>query len=226
MNPLTAVSGLLAISILSWGQAPQLNSKSDKATYRYKMFHAGLQIGDASYDRISTPTDRRTLLKISETVEGVTLDAVFDTLTKHDGTPVKKVFHGVLGQRPFSTTAVFGETGVDFTIQDVKGDTQKATIKPPPNAVLADASEAWFNGVIPKKGDSASFTNFNIQNGKWELTTTTFVGDEDTKVGTKMVSTHHLHVKSDGGEIDMFLDDLADIVVMDQLGSLRLERAD
>ena len=125
-----------------------------------------------------------------------------------------------------ASTALFTVAGVDFTLQDVRGGTQKAIIKPPPNAVIADASEAWFYKVIPKKGDSVAFTNFDVQNGKWELTTTTYVGDEQTKVGKTTMPTHHIHVKSDGGEIDMFLDDSADIVVMDQVGSLRLERAD
>ncbi|HLK16297.1 MAG TPA: hypothetical protein VKT78_15935 [Fimbriimonadaceae bacterium] len=225
MNPLTAVAGLITFSVLA-GNASQTLERPNKANYRYKMFHAGLQIGDASYDRTLTATDRHTLLRISETVEGVTLDAVFDDLSKRDGTPLKKVFHGVLGQRPFSNSAVFADGSVDFTLQDVRGETRQATLKPPANAVLADASQTWFNGVTPKKGDTATFTNFNVQNGKWELTTTTFVGDEETKVGAKTVSTHHLHVKSDGGEMEMYVDDSADIVVMDQLGSLRLERAD
>jgi len=188
--------------------------------------HANVQIGDASYERVSTATDRRTLLTISETVEGVTLNVVFDSTSKNDGTPEKKVFHGVLGQRPFSSTALFTDAGVDFTIQNAKGEIQKATIKPPPNAVIADASEAWFAGVIPKKGDSVVFTSFNIQTGQWERATTTYVGDEDTKVGKKTMPAHHMHVKSDASEIDMYIDDSADIVVMDQLGVFRMERAD
>ncbi|MHB8635176.1 MAG: hypothetical protein ACYC96_01745 [Fimbriimonadaceae bacterium] len=226
MNPPTVVICLFALTMVAQGQTPKAPTKLSKASYHYRMLHAGVQIGDASYDRMSSATDRRTLLTINETVEGVTLNAVFDSLTKNDGTPEKKAFHGLLGQHPFSSTAVFDAAGVEFTIQDVRGQTQKATIKRPPGCVLADASETWFDGVVPKKGDSVTFTNFDIQNGKWEVTTTTYVGDEETKVGTKSITTHHLHVKSDGGEIDMYLDGSADIVVMDQAGSLRLERAD
>ena len=226
MNPLNAFPGLLAVTMLIPGQSTPPPVKQARASYHFRMLHANIQIGDASYERISTATDRRTLLTISETVEGVTLNAVFDTTTKNDGTPEKKQFHGLLGQRPFSSTALFTDAGVDFTLQDVKGETQKAIIKRPPDAVIADASEAWFDGVIPKKGDSVAFTNFDVQHGTWELTTTTYVGDEVTKIGTKTMPTHHVHVKSVSGEIDMFLDDSADIVAMDQLGSLRLERAD
>ena len=226
MNPLTAVSALLGLAIFSPGQKTQDPAELGRATYQYKMFHSGLQIGSANYVRVSTTKGRHTLLTINETVEGNTLNAVFDTLSTNDGTPEKKVFHGVLGQRPFRSTAIFTDAGVDFEVQDAMGQTQKGTVKKPVGATLADASETWFNGTIPKKGDTASFTNFNVQNGKWELTSTTYVGDEATKVGKTTVQAHHLHVKSEGGEIDMFLDDSADIVVMDQLGSLRMERAD
>lgn len=226
MNPSTTVVSLLMLAIGSPGQGPSQSLTGGKASYNFKMLHSGVQIGSASYERITTNVNRRTLLTINETVDGVTLTAVFDTTIKHDGTPEKKVFHGVLGQRPFSSTATFSESGVTFEVQDANGGTQKGVIGKPANGVLADASEAWFNGVLPKKGDSVSFSNFNVQNGKWEQTTTTYVGDEETKVGKGTVTAHHVHVKSDGGEIDMFLDDSADIVVMDQAGSLRLERAD
>jgi hypothetical protein len=226
MTPFIALAGLLAVGWLPNAQAPIPQAKQPKAMYHYKILHGATQIGDASYIRISTATDRQIKLTVNETVDGITLSAVFDTTSKNDGTPTKKSFHGVLGQRPFLSTAEFSDVGVIFTLQDIKGDTQKATIKPPANAVLADASDAWFDSVTPKKGDSATFTNFDIQNGKWELTTTTYVGDEQTKVGKAMVTAHHLHVKSDSGELDLFVDDSADIVVMDQGASGRLERAD
>lgn len=225
MNPSTAVSGLLVFCALTAAQGPPVTHLA-KATYHFKMFHGGLQIGDASYERISSATDRRTLLTINETVEGLTLNAVFDTLIKSDGTPEKKSFHGVVGQRPFSSTAEFTPEGVKYDVEDASGGSTKGTLKPPANGVLADASETWFVKTMPKKGESVSFTNFNVQKCVWEQTKTTYVGDEATKVGKTTVTAHHVNVKSDGGEIEMYLDDDGDIVVMDQLGSLRLERAD
>jgi hypothetical protein len=223
MNPLTAATALAVSALLVPNQQAH---DSSKASFRFKMLHSGKQIGDASYERITTPTGRRTLLTINETVDGLTLSAVFDSTVKKDGTPEKKSFHGVLGPRPFSNTAVFTATGVDFVMNDANGGTRKESFNKPQSAVLADASETWFNGATPKKGDSATFTNFDIQRGTWEVTTTTYVGDEPTAVGTTTVTAHHLHVKSETGELDMFVDDNADIVVMDHVGQVRLERAD
>lgn len=199
--------------------------KEQRFNYRFRMIDSGTQAGTVGYIRIMTPKTRRTILTIDGTDQGVTLNAVIDTTSDRNGNQQAKAYHGVLSGHPFSLSGVFDDKGVTVTIDSNGKKTTEVKAKPA-NASLRDESELWFDTVIPKQGDKASFTNFNIQSGTWEQTTTTFVGDETIKIKDKSYATHHIHVKADAGEIDIWVDDHGDPVAMNQLGSVRLERVE
>ena len=138
-----------------------------RALLRFRMLHMGKQMGTAAYERVTTATERHTMLTIDESDNGVTLSAVIDTLSKRDGTPEKKSFHGLLGNTTFSTTATFNGDSIQFKLSKGADPEQSKTIPIPANAVLTDASETWFDKTTPKAGDKVVFTNFNVQTGSW-----------------------------------------------------------
>jgi hypothetical protein len=233
MNLFVIAASLVTLSMQTATTHPvstQVPNGFDKVMLKFRMLHLGQQIGTASYERISTANDRRTQLTIDVTDNGVTVVATFDKLFKRDGMPEKKSYRGVVtsqsNSQTFSDEAVFTNGSVQYTVSKGPDVGMPKTISPPAAASLADQSELWFDGVTPKTGDTVTCTSFSVQTGSWESTVSTYVGDEDVKIKTKTYKTHHMHVKSDAGEIEMYLDDHSDIVVMDQVGAVRLERAE
>jgi hypothetical protein len=143
------------------------------------------------------------------------------TLDLH-GVPVSMKYSQVLDGVASKVDAKFVPGGVNISTDAL---VQDKMIPVPKGSVLGDPSEEWFKTVTPKLGEQVDTTEFDIRHTRWMKATTKYVGDVNLQLGTKSYATHRLHIVSDFGTEDFYVDTHGDPVLIDE-SPQRVERVE
>ena len=99
----------------------------------------------------------------------------------------------------------------------------KQTFAPIPGFSRADASDLWFNKVIPTVGTRVTCTVFDIEHARWQVVETTYLGKKWITVNNRQIEANEVIDIRDGNVRKVYLDDKGQPVLM-RNGPLRTEK--
>jgi len=108
----------------------------------------------------------------------------------------------------------YDDSGAAVLSKFEEGSWTERTFVPIPGYSRADASDLWFSKVIPKAGTTVSSTVFDIENAKWQVIKTTYVGKKWISIGGRQLETNEVQDVRDGGLRQVYLDNKGQPVLM------------
>lgn len=183
----------------------------------------GKPAGSGSYVQKLLPDGgKQILIDLRFAAEGakavqVRSESVYDWL----GIPSRKIQETVdaEGKRLEIRMAIFDEVGADLTIEK-DGKTSRKSVELARGAPRTAKSEFWFIREIPKKGDKATYYQFDLTEARWKLTESVYEGPATAEIGGEKFEGHRVI----GGGSEAILDAKGWPIVI-EIGKIRLERA-